>query len=220
VVRSVYRPDGAHQPASTGHGVRLFSLVRYRNSCHHCYSKYATFSLFLSSHLLAQILDSQKSFAVVALALSVPSFLLGTAGTISISARALGGIVGITIFTAIFDNKYAAHLKTNVPAAVLSQGYNSAILDEVMGAIASPNPAALQMSGLPKSLIGVVEEALAQARDSSWAFVWVAMACVVIANGVASCFLKSVAPRMNHHIESALEQSEVRQVQLEGKVQM
>ena len=59
------------------------------------------------------------------------------------------------------------------------------------------------MSGLPKSLIGAVNGALAQARDSSWTFVWVAMACVVIASAVASCFFKSIAPRMNHYIESA-----------------
>lgn len=89
-----------------------------------------------------------------------------------------------------------------------------------MGAIAGPNPVALQMSGLPKSLIGAVEGALAQARDSSWTFAWVAVACTVIANTVASCFLKSVAPRMKHHIESALKQSEVREAQFEGKVEM
>ena len=44
---------------------------------------------------------------VVALALSVPSFLLGTAGTLSIAGRALGGIIGITIFTGKrFSAKY------------------------------------------------------------------------------------------------------------------
>jgi hypothetical protein len=165
-----------------------------------------------------QLSRSLTPCIVVALALSVPSFLLSTAGTISISTRALGGIVGITIFTAIFDNKYAAHLKTDVTAAVLGQGYNSTVLAEVFGAVPSPNPAALQMSGLPASLVGAVEGALATARDDSWTFVWVAIACVVLACVVASCFLKSVAPRMNQHIESALEQSDVRQAQLEGQV--
>lgn len=47
---------------------------------------------------------------------------------------------------------------------------------------------------------------------------WVAVACLVAANAVAACFLKSVAPNMNHHIESALEKSEVRPEQLEAKV--
>lgn len=43
----------------------------------------------------------------VALGLSVPSYLIGTAATVSVSRRALGGIVGITVFTVIYDNKYA-----------------------------------------------------------------------------------------------------------------
>lgn len=47
---------------------------------------------------------------IVALALSIPSYLIGTAATISVSCRALGGIIGITIFTAIYNNKYAAYV--------------------------------------------------------------------------------------------------------------
>jgi MFS family permease len=155
---------------------------------------------------------------IVALTLSVPSFLLGIAGTLSVSIRALGGIIGITIFTAIFNNKYAAHLASYVPAAVLGQGYNATVVEQVMGLLASPNPAALPMSGLPPKLIGGVESAVAFAKDNSWTFVWVAVACLVAANAVIACFLKSVAPNMNHHIESALENGEVRQAQLEGKV--
>jgi len=45
---------------------------------------------------------------VTALGLSVPSYLLGTAATISVSCRALGGIIGITIFTAVYNNKYSS----------------------------------------------------------------------------------------------------------------
>ncbi|KAF8851996.1 MFS general substrate transporter [Acephala macrosclerotiorum] len=60
---------------------------------------------------------------VVALGLSIPSFLIGTAATVSISCRALGGIIGITIFTAIYNNKYASYvgpeLVANMHAPVL-----------------------------------------------------------------------------------------------------
>jgi len=61
---------------------------------------------------------------IVALGLSIPSFLIGTAATISISCRALGGIIGITIFTAIYNNKYASYVgaeiasNTHAPAIV------------------------------------------------------------------------------------------------------
>jgi hypothetical protein len=117
-----------------------------------------------------------------------------------------------------FDNQYAAHLGTYVPAVVTEQGYNTTVVEEVMGLLASPNPAALPTSSLPPRLIGAVEAAVALARENSWTFVWIAIACLVAANAVAACFLKSVAPNMNHHIESALEDSEVRQAQLEVKI--
>ncbi|KAF7534168.1 hypothetical protein G7054_g6486 [Neopestalotiopsis clavispora] len=47
---------------------------------------------------------------IVALGLSVPSYLLGTAATVSVSCRALGGIVGITILTAVYNNKYTSYV--------------------------------------------------------------------------------------------------------------
>jgi hypothetical protein len=147
----------------------------------------------------------------VALTLSIPSFLLGTAGTIRVSTRALGGIIGITIFTATFDNKSAAHLGTYAPTAVKEQGYNATVVEEVMGLLESPNPAALPKSGLPPRLIGAV----VKTRGLSCGLLLLAF---LRPNAVASCFLKSVAPNMNHHIQSALEKSEVRQEQLEAKV--
>lgn len=43
---------------------------------------------------------------------------------------------------------------------------------------------------------------------------WIAVACLVAANGIAACFLKSVKPMMNDHVESALEDGKVREKQL------
>lgn len=114
---------------------------------------------------------------VVALGLSIPSFLIGTAATISISCRALGGIIGITIFTAIYNNKYAS----------------------MVGPEIAQNPRA---------------PVVVPASEQSWRYVWIAIASLVAANGLAACFLKSVKPMMNEHIESALEDGKVREKQL------
>ncbi|KAI9651026.1 hypothetical protein NHQ30_001063 [Ciborinia camelliae] len=113
----------------------------------------------------------------VALGLSVPSFLIGTAATVSISCRALGGIIGITIFTAIYDNKYA----------------------ELVG---------------PEIAANTHAPILVDESAKAWRYVWIAVASLVSANGVAACFLKSVAPMMNFHVESALEPSKLREAQL------
>ncbi|RAL66473.1 hypothetical protein DID88_006163 [Monilinia fructigena] len=113
----------------------------------------------------------------VALGLSVPAFLIGKAATVSISCRALGGIIGITIFTAIYDNKYAELVWPEVAA----NGNAPILVDESVKA---------------------------------WKYVWIAVASLVATNGIAACFLKSVAPMMNHHVESALEPSKLREAQL------
>lgn len=150
---------------------------------------------------------------IVALALSVPSFLLGTAGTFSVSCRALGGVVGITIFTAIYNNKMAARLPADV-GAVLGRAGKLALLPDTLGALQMEDPGALeQVSGLPESLIPSILDAQTNANVYSWKYVWIAIAAIVSANAVAACFLESVAERMNNHVESALEDSEAREKQ-------
>lgn len=52
------------------------------------------------------------------------------------------------------------------------------------------------------------------ASEKSWKYVWIAIACLVAANGIVACFLKGVSPMMNHHVESALEEGKVREEQL------
>lgn len=147
----------------------------------------------------------------------MPSFLLGTAGTLSISARAFGGIIGITIFTAIYNNKMGEVLPT-MEASILGQAGLSVpqLLPQVLGSFeAADPPAALaQIQGLSPQLIPQLLGAFLDANTYSWKYVWIAIAVVVAANGLVACFLKPVKDRMNGHIESALEESEVRQKQI------
>jgi len=112
---------------------------------------------------------------VVALTLSVPSFLLGTAGTLSISARALGGISGVTIFTAIYENKYAVNLPKHL-AAVLR--LRPQLIPEVVKALSSGAPPAVALSmvkGLPTNMIEPIIGAVAAASTASWKYVWIAI---------------------------------------------
>lgn len=116
-------------------------------------------------------LDLSNDGIVVALALSVPSFLLGTAGTISVSGRAFGGIIGITIFTAIYNNKMGSALPEDVGAVLVAAGLPNLIPD-VLEALATENPTALeQVAGLPSSLITAILGADAQANTYSWKYV-------------------------------------------------
>jgi hypothetical protein len=150
---------------------------------------------------------------IVALALSVPSFLLGTAGTFSVSCRALGGIIGISIFTSIYNNKMADRLPADV-GAVLGPAGQSTLLPDTLTALQTGDPSVLgHVPGLSESLIPSILGAQTDANVYSWKYVWIAIAAIVAANAVAACFLESVAGRMNNHVESALEESEAREKQ-------
>ena len=132
--------------------------------------------------------------------LSVPSFLLGTAGTIGVACRAFGGTIGITIFTAVYNNKIGAALAQDVGG--------------VLGAAGEGNLTSSVVTGLPQSLVPAIRGAQAVAVTYSWRYVWVAICVVVAANALVACSLKSVAKRMNDHVESALETSEIRDKQM------
>lgn len=147
----------------------------------------------------------------------MPSFLLGTAGTLSISARAFGGIIGITIFTAIYDNKMSDVLPTTEAAILGKAGVDvSTLLPQVLASFDAPSPPAAlaQIQGLSPQLIPELLGGFLDANTSSWKYVWIAIAVVVAVNAAVACFLKPVKDRMNGHVESALEESEVRQKQM------
>lgn len=152
--------------------------------------------------------------SVTALALSVPSFLLGTAGTISVACRALGGAIGITVFTAIYNNKIRSALGREIGEALAKVGEGSHTAD-VVEALLSSNPEALNMVvGLKTEWIPAIRAAQGIAVTYSWKFVWIAICVVVAVNALVSCSLQSVAHKMNKHIESALEESELREGQM------
>lgn len=81
--------------------------------------------------------------------------------------------MGITLFTAVYNNKYASYVGPEVAS--------SPVVDP--------------------SHLGQSAEA--------WKYVWVVVACIVAANGLACCALQSVRPMMNGHVESALEDRKV-----------
>jgi hypothetical protein len=89
----------------------------------------------------------------------------------------LGGIVGITIFTAIYDNKYSTNLPDHVGAALAKFGSEQALPD-VLKALSSSLPAPVALSSIPglyPSLIEPILQAVSQASAASWKFVWIAI---------------------------------------------
>lgn len=120
-----------------------------------------------------------------------------------------------------------AELPKEVALALLSTKAASpktlpAMLGEVLGALANqalPPPIALEsiQPRLSKPTIGAILGAMANAQTLSWKWVWVAIAAIVAINAAVACTARPVRERMNHHIESALEESDARSRQISGK---
>lgn len=151
----------------------------------------------------------------MALSLSVPSYLLGTAATLAMTVRALGGIIGVTIFTAIQTPKLTDALVDRIPAALTSVGASASLTEPVIIALGIPNPAALAMvPGLPPSAIPAILAAQAAAEADSYRLVWVTLAILILSTAIMTCFTKSVKDEMTAHVESAIEPSAIRNEQM------
>lgn len=87
--------------------------------------------------------------------------------------------MGITIFTAVYNNKIATNLPREIGAVVLGSGGSQEMVQEVLAALALPAPPPITLShipGLPAKLIGPILNASTVASAQSWKFVWVAIA--------------------------------------------
>lgn len=90
-----------------------------------------------------------------------------------------------------------------------------------MGALANPQiPPVVSLNmvqpPLPQALIGSVLEAVQDAQAQSWKWGWVTLSMIILATAIMCCFLLPVSDRMNRHVESAVEKSEVRDKQMKA----
>lgn len=95
----------------------------------------------------------------------------------------------------------------------------AAELDKIVTLLGIPDPTVLLGSGLPGPVIGALEGALAVANARAYSLVWVTLAVLVAAAAIPCCFLRSVSSALSsHHVESALETSEIRTRQLKQEI--
>lgn len=115
-----------------------------------------------------------------------------------------------------------------------ANGIPSAQLPKILVLLSIPDPTVLLQSGLPGPVIGALEGALAVANARAYSLVWVALAVLVGAFGetcrsacadmrtaaaaIPCAFLRPVSAAMNDHVESALEDSNIRTRQLKEEI--
>jgi hypothetical protein len=127
----------------------------------------------------------------VAAQLSVSGELIAVGTGLVAAARSLGGLVGLVVNNAIFNNAVQKNVPTKIAAAVLPLCLAPSYLANFITALTSGNTQAIAaIPGVTPEIIGVAARALRQAYSMAFRNVWIAAACFSIP-GVVS---KSTCP--------------------------
>lgn len=149
---------------------------------------------------------------VVILTYAVPSHLLGTAGTVLASVRALGGTVGITVFASIYGNAMKANLPGGVAQAAIKAGLPASSAMQFVGAFLGGDPSALlKVAGVTPTIIAAAASAVKTISAHSFRNVWIANAAIGGATFLLTLFLRPVGDKMTVHVESPLEDGKLRE---------
>ncbi|KAL3482675.1 fungal trichothecene efflux pump [Aspergillus germanicus] len=152
---------------------------------------------------------------VVLVTYAVPEFLIGTASTVMTSIRALGGIIGITVFTAIYSNDVSSRLPTAVATAAVEAGLPESSLTQFLPAFLGGQQNILaSINGVTTQVLAACAQASKDASAASFRNVWFVNMAFGLVAAILSVFLLPVKDRMTNHIESALEPGKVRDAQL------
>jgi hypothetical protein len=125
----------------------------------------------------------------------------------------------VTLFTAIENGRLTSTLPGKVAAVTAANGLPDALVPVLTTVLQIPDPRALaSVPNLTPAVIGQLHAALAEAYASAFTYVWAAVAAFVAANAVAALFIGDVSQTFTGHVESALEDGEVRRKQLAGEI--
>lgn len=112
---------------------------------------------------------------VVVAQLSIPPDLISASTALMITTRSLGGTVGLSTYTAIFNGTLHKKLAPQIINAVAPLGFNLQYLGELIGALMSHNMDLLQqIPGINPAIESAAGLAIKQAFAFAFRYVWVA----------------------------------------------
>jgi MFS family permease len=115
---------------------------------------------------------------MVAAQLATNAALISTASALVIAIRSLGGTVGLAINNAIFNSDLSTQIPKKIAAATLPLGLPPSSLGQLIGGLASNDPAALaHIPGATPQIIGAGAQALIEAYAIGFRDCYIAAAC-------------------------------------------
>ncbi|KAF4436026.1 hypothetical protein F53441_13339, partial [Fusarium austroafricanum] len=116
---------------------------------------------------------------VTAAHFAAPPELIAISSGLMISARSLGGSVGIAVFNAIFSHQFSSNLAPKIADAVLPLGFPEKELRQLIPALVHNNETALhEIHGVSPEIIKAGVDGLLEANRVGFRGVWLMTACL------------------------------------------
>ena len=144
------------------------------------------------------------------IALVVPSYLLATSNLILSTVRILGGILGLTIFQTVYNNKAAVKIPEAIIPFLTEAGFPKAVIPEIIGIVLQAPTALAQIPEIPPEIVQHILALNAEASSECYRYVWYCITAVSGACFVSTLFLQDVPERMTNQVETVLETRELR----------
>ncbi|KAJ4290075.1 hypothetical protein N0V88_006581 [Collariella sp. IMI 366227] len=140
--------------------------------------------------------------------LSTPPELLSVASGLFISARSLGGVVGLAIYNAVFNGEMSK-LEENVGSVVVEQGLARENLEAFVAALLKHNETAFEnIPGATPEIIDNGVDAMIGTYTVAFRNVWITAGCFVAAAAIAAMFLVDEQDQFNMRIDNPIEKEE------------
>ncbi|UPL02812.1 hypothetical protein LCI18_013746 [Fusarium solani-melongenae] len=155
---------------------------------------------------------------MVAAQLTTPPELIAlVSGLITIS-RSVGGVIGLAINNAIFNNTLSSELPDKIGAAATSLGFPKSSLEMLIAAVISQDNAALgEIPGATADIINAAQVGRLDAYAVAFRNCWIASACLCLPGVIVALFLEDPRTEFKAHIDAPVE-VELAEEQKRGKV--
>ncbi|KAH0835384.1 hypothetical protein AYO21_11745 [Fonsecaea monophora] len=160
---------------------------------------------FFPTLLMGTAIGAQMTCLYVIVGVCTPNMLIATAMSLVASIRALGGSIGIVIFSQIFHHEVSIKWPAQVSKALLEAGLPGSELEEFIELAASgATSQLLKLPGVTPALLGVFEVASAQAYADSFRFIWYSLIPFTALSLALAFLLQSTKSQMNSQVAAGV----------------
>ncbi|KAH0265672.1 hypothetical protein KCU91_g11293, partial [Aureobasidium melanogenum] len=161
---------------------------------------------FFPNVLLALAVGIQTALLVIVVSVCTPNHLIAGAMAVIASIRALGGSIGITIFSQIFASKVKTFVPTQIAERAIQAGLPAKSAADLVEALLAHSTAALEkVPGITPSIIAAASDGMANGYADAFRYVWYSLVPFPAISLILSFFLKSTKAQMTAQIAAGVE---------------